>query len=405
MRRCPRRRPRRPRCATRCRTGSPSSGSTPTARSAARALCAAANRAPALSLWPNPAARRRRGRGGVAARGGRDRRPRRGHRGAARGRPARRGGLATRSPSGAVRADRTRGRADRPARRRAAGHAGARSLRGSRRQDRGARSERCAGDGGRLPSSAREGARGARCAAWASRPRSSPRTAAPTAAARSTASSSMPPAAAWASWRAVPTHAGAGRPRTPRSSLPSRSSSSRTPGELLSPGGELHYAVCTLNPAGERGDRARGRPRGPRRAAHLARRGRRRLLRSPPDLTRPGQSPRSCAHPGSGPHSAGLTPTVRTWHRPLHATATPLSMPIVLARVTSRGRATDIRLRAGTPRKRAWLSEWSARGQARAPGVRPALCGPDPVRCTIAPAVASRRTTSGARGPARGDDS
>ena len=52
--------------------------------------------------------------------------------------------------------------------------------------------------------------------------------------------------------------------------------------ELLAPGGELHYAVCTLNPHGERGDRPGRGPGGARRAAHLARRGRRRLLRRPP---------------------------------------------------------------------------------------------------------------------------
>ena len=48
------RRPRRPRCATRCPTGSPSCGSTPTARSG-RGRCARPPTAPpALSLWPNP---------------------------------------------------------------------------------------------------------------------------------------------------------------------------------------------------------------------------------------------------------------------------------------------------------------------------------------------------------------
>ena len=47
--------------------------------------------------------------------------------------------------------------------------------------------------------------------------------------------------------------------RTRMSSRRCRPSWWRTPAGLLAPGGELHFAVCTLNP-GERGDRDRGRP-------------------------------------------------------------------------------------------------------------------------------------------------
>ena len=67
---------------------------------------------------------------------------------------------------------------------------------------------------------------------------------------------------------------------------------------LLAPAGELHFAVCTLNPgeneaiAPAAGLDRRGR------AAHLARRGRRRLLRSPPHgLGRPSGCRCACRRP------------------------------------------------------------------------------------------------------------
>ena len=117
---------------------------------------------------------------------------------------------------------------------------------------------------------------------------------APTAAARSTASSSTPPAAAWACSPAAPTPAGAAARRTPRSWPRCRSSSSRTPASSLAPGGELHYAVCTLNPAENEAIAPAAGLVAHDELPHVARRGRRRLLRRAAGRESSARPPRDC---------------------------------------------------------------------------------------------------------------
>ena len=213
----------------------------------ARALCAAANRAPALSLWPNPL------RDGDAAVEAWLREA-----GAEAVRDDATGVLRVDGPLDVAGSEAFASGAVVPIARAAvlvaervgaeARHARARPLRGAGRQDRRAGGERRPRDGGRRPSRPRQGARGDAAPPGSRgrgrrgrRPHLPRRPVRPHPRRRAL---QRPGSAGGPSRRALAPNA-RGRRRAGGAAGGARRA---TPATLLAPAGELHFAVCTLNP-------------------------------------------------------------------------------------------------------------------------------------------------------------